>query len=112
MTRFSPKRLTRSSPGTSKKVIKTSNHFCLICDFDLNQKADVVVYFNVRSCSGLPRVLGRDVKPTESQRICRKCKQRIESAVKKEEAAEKVLKELKFRYSRTSIIRTRRDLGK
>ena len=102
MIRFSPKQSTSSSPGTPKKVIKTLSNFCQVCDCDSNQKAAVVVYFNVRLCSELPRILSRYVESTESQRICRKCKQRVESAVKKEEAAEKVSRELKFRYVESS----------
>ena len=59
-----------------------------------------MVYFNVRSCPGLQRVIivyqarftiiGRDVKPKESLRICRKCKQKIDGAIKKVEAADRV----------------------
>ena len=57
----------------------------------MRQKAEVVVYFNVRSCPGLQRVIiGRDVKPKESLRICRKCKQKIDGAIKKVEAADRV----------------------
>ena len=87
--RFSPKKFTRSSSGTPNKAINAANQFCLVCDCDLRQKAEVVVYFNVRSCPGLQRVIGRDVKPKESHRICRKCKQKIDG-VKKVEAADRV----------------------
>ena len=88
--RFSPKKFTRSSLGTPNKAINAANQFCLVCDCDLRQKAEVVVYFNVRSCPGLQRVIGRDVKPKESHRICRKCKQKIDGAIKKVEAADRV----------------------
>ena len=88
--RFSPKKFTRSSSGTPNKAINAANQFCLVCDCDLRQKAEVVVYFNVRSCPGLQRVIGRDVKPKESHRICRKCKQKIDGAIKKVEAADRV----------------------
>ena len=47
-----------------------------------------MVYFNVRSCPGLQRVIGRDVKPKESHRICRKCKQKIDGAIKKKQLTE------------------------
>ena len=88
--RFSPKKFTSSSSGTPNKAINAANQFCLVCDCDLRQKAQVVVYFNVRSCPGLQRVIGRDVKTKESHRICRKCKQKIDVAIKKVEAADRV----------------------
>ena len=87
MSRFSrdfrQRKFTRSSSGTPNKVINAANQFCLVCDC-------VVVYFNVCSCPGLQRVIGRAVKPKESHRISRKWKQKIDSAIKKVQAADRV----------------------
>ena len=102
-SQFSPKKLP-TSPGTPHKVMHTLNDFCLICDCSLKQgKGEVIVYFNaVCSCPGLSRVLSKDVRPNESQRICRKCKTKTESAVKKIDTGKRLITELKSCYEKAT----------
>ena len=66
------------------RIINPSD-YCLICDLELHPKNSekVAVYFNVRSCKGLTKVLGHDLRSSESQRICRQCKHKIDSSLKK-----------------------------
>ena len=108
-SQFSPKRLP-TSPGTPHKVMHTLNDFCLICDCSSKQgKGEVIVHFNaVRSCPGLSRVLGRDVRPNKSQRICRKCKTKTESAVKKINTGKRLITELKSCYEKASMEASKR----
>ena len=80
---FRQRKFTRSSSETPNKAINAANQFCLVCDC-------VVVSFNVCSCPGLQRVIGRAVKRKESHRMSRKWKQKIDSAIKKVQAADRV----------------------
>ena len=113
MHRFSPKSFPTKclkSPETPTKVLRmlariiNPSDYCLICDLELHPKnsENVVVYFNVRSCKGLTKVLGHDLRSSESQRICHQCKHKIDSSfLKKVQSAANILGELRKTYEQS-----------
>ena len=106
MPRFSPEKNppSRSPSRTPVKLCNTRlSDFCLICDLSLKKETETV-YFNVKSCPYLSQVIRHVPDSTKESRryICRPCKRKIESSVKKAQAAQLVLEDIAKNYQDAS----------
>ena len=99
-----------SSPKTPVKSFKKSNKndICLVCgiNFKLN---GVTVFFNVKSCPGLVRILGREPCEDESVRVCIICKRKVHSILSKELVIGRLIEEIR---SKDELSRTAQETQK
>lgn len=103
MQRFPPVKVTPkrfpSSPKTPVKRYGTKpNDLCFVCGANI-LLSGVKAYFNVKSCQpGLARVLRQSPSPTESNRVCRSCKRKIDSIISKESVIDSLVEELRKKH--------------